>query len=217
MPPLDQQTEETGFQVRKPMFPDDRPDIQLQGLTDPPQPKAPTNQYALLSKDQQVDMEILSIVMSRYELSKQWRRMRRLIWDKCWQHMKANYDKTYKAAWQSTTFMPLTSKVVEVIVSNLHSAVFAPEMPIEWQTKRSDLDLLIRSHNEIIQTDFDKCFAKAHFTDFIRNICVMGTAVGEVGYVKEFESVMVKQRLPKDVTSMMKSMGMQDGESFVPK
>lgn len=179
--------------------------------------QAPSNPYAMMSKDQQVDMEIVGMVMGRYESSKTWRRTRRLIWDKCWQHMKGLYDKAGKAAWQSTTFMPLTSKVVEIITSNLHSACFAPEMPIEWQTKRSDLDPLVRSVNEIIQTDFDKCSAKAHFTDFLRNMCVMGTSIGEVGYKKEQETVMVKQRLPKDVIEMMKSMGMNGGEQFIPK
>src|ERR1043165_1395724 len=170
-----------------------------------------------MSKDQQVDMEIVGMVMGRYEMSKTWRRTRRLIWDKCWQHMKGIYDRANKAAWQSTTFMPLTSKVVEVIVSNLHSAALAPDMPVEWQTKRSDLDPQIRSINELIQTDFDKCQAKAHFTDFMRNMCIMGTAVGEVGYKKETESVMVKQRLPKEISEMMKGMGMEANDQFVPK
>lgn len=211
-----QQPEQSNFTVRQPMFPDDRPDIQP---TEQESPKSvqPMNKYLLMSKTQQVDMEIVGMVMGRFELSKTWRRTRRIIWDKCWQHMKGMYDKANKAAWQSTTFMPLTSKVVEVITSNLHSAVFGPEMPIEWQTKRSDLDPIVRSINEIIQTDFDKCQAKAQFTDFLRNLSVTGTAIGEVGYKKEMETVMVKQRLPKDVTDMMKSMGMTQSEPFVPK
>lgn len=223
MPPLQPQQQMPGsppstFNQREQLFPQDRPDIPL-GM-DQPKPQEPTNKYSGMPIDQQIDMEIVSTVMSRYELSKTNRRTRRLIWDKCWQNMKGIYDNAGKARWQSTTFMPLTSKVVEVIVSNLHSALFGPEMPVEWQTKRSDMDGLIRSTNELIQTDFDKCQAKAEFTDFLRNMCVMGTAVGEVGYVKEFEMVMIKQRLPKDVQDMMASMGMQQGsqsEQFIPK
>lgn len=211
-----QQPEQSNFTVRQPLFPDDRPDI-APTPQEPPKPQMTGNKYMIMPKDQQVDMEVVGMVMGRFESSKTWRRMRRLIWDKAWQHMKGLYDKANKAAWQSTTFMPLTSKVVEVITSNLHSAVFSPEMPIEWQTKRSDLDPLVRSVNELIQTDFDKCQAKAHFTDFLRNMCVMGTSVGEVGYKKEMETVMIKQRLPGDVTDMMKSMGMEGGEQFIPK
>lgn len=213
MPPYSN-PQESGFTVRENMFPADRPDVEAPMLTrEPMSPEL----MAFLPVDQLVDMEIVDMVNSRFELSRTWRRQWRIVWDKCWQNMKGVYDKANKATWQSSTFMPLTSKVVEVISSNLHSAVFSPEMPIEWQTKRSDLDSLVRSVNELIQTDFDKCQAKAHFTDFLRNICVMGTAVGEVGYIKQEETVMVKQRLPDDVMTMMQSLGMSGGESFVPK
>lgn len=199
------------FTARDEMFPSGRP-----GVGDsPPEPSAPKG--PIYSVSQAIDWEVVDLVNSRIELSRQWRRTRRVIWDKCWQHMKAIYDKTNKSAWQSATFMPLTSKVVEVIVSNLHSALFSPEVPIEWQTKRSDLDAAVRSTNELIQTDFDKCQAKVHLTDFLRNLCVMGTAVGEVGYLQQKETVMVKQRQPNSpIDDMLRSMGIQD-QSFVPK
>ncbi len=35
-----------------------------------------------------------------------------------------------------------------IITANLHSAVFGPEMPVEFQTRRSDFDQLVRSVNE---------------------------------------------------------------------
>lgn len=204
----------SNFTVRPSLFPADRPDVM-------PTPQEPVMQPMTdvkkldLPVQMMVDMEIAGMVTSRMELSKQWRRTWRLVWDKCWQHMKGVYDTSNKATWQSRTFMPLTSKVVEVITANLHSAIFAPEMPIEYQTKRSDFDGVIRSINEIIQTDFDKCQAKAQFTDHIRNMCVMGTAVGEVGYIKEYETVMVKQKQsPAD--DMLRSMGMNPG-GFLPK
>lgn len=164
-----------------------------------------------------VDQEIVGMVNSRKELSKVWRRTRRLIWDKAWQHMKGVYDTTNKALWQSTTFMPLTSKVVEIIVANLHNAIFGPEMPVEYQPRRSDFDAAVRAINEIIGDDFERCQGKAQFSDFLRNIAIMGTGIGEVGYKKEFETVMVKQRLPQEVSNMVASMGIQMNDPFVPK
>lgn len=205
----------SNFTVREPLFPDDR------GYNEPPKQEVePLTevQRAVMDPAGMIDMEIVGMVKSRYENSKAWRRAWRIVWDKCWEHMKGRYDRTNKADWQSTTFMPMTSKVVEVIVSNLHSALLGPDVPIEWQTKRSDMDSLIRSHNEVIQTDFDKCKAKAQLTDFLRSLCVMGTAVGEVGYVKEEEMVMVKQRRKEtEVDEMLKSAGLSTGEDFVPK
>jgi hypothetical protein len=210
MPPDDV----SNFTVRKPLFPEDRPDVLP---TEPKEEPMTDAMKAAMTPDAVIDMEIAGMVTTRLESSKQWRRIYRLIWDKCWEHMKGRYDRSSKAAWQSTTFMPMTSKVVEVIVSNLHSALLSPEMPVEWQTRRADLDPLIRSHNEVIQVDFDKSKAKAHLTDFLRNLCIMGTAIGEVGYAKEEEIVMIKQRLkPSPMDDMLRSMGVSPGEEFVP-
>lgn len=198
------------------MFPTDRPPV----ISEPQIPQMSDAQKALLPVDQMIDQEVLDMVNGRLELSRTWRRNWRIIWDKCWQNFKGVYDASNKSAWQSKTHMPLTSKVVEVIASNLHSALFSPEMPIEYQTKRADLEGLIRSHNEVIQTDFDKCQAKAHFTDFLRNMCVMGTAVGEVGYVKQRETVMIKeqqQQFPPQMMDMMKQLGIDTQARFVPK
>jgi len=199
------------FQEQQPMFPANRPDVQ------PSAPQRPTI-ITPMGASQLVDREILDMVMGRYEVSKQWRRTRRLIWDKAWQHMKALYDKANKSSWQSTTFMPLTSKVVEVVFSNLFSAVLGVEVPVELQTRRADLDPLIRSHNELIQADYDKSGSKVAIADFLRNLCVTGTGVGEVGYVKQVETVMMKQRQqPSPIDGMLKSLGVNTGEQFIPK
>lgn len=213
MPPMMQPD---NFVEQKPMFPQQQPDPSGQDEAQAPSP----NPASMLSRSvpDLIDMEVIDMVMGDYNASKEWRRQWRILWDKEWQHMKGIYDTANKAQWQSKTFMPLTSKVVEIIVSNLHSAVFGPDMPVEWQTKRSDMDPQVRSTNELIQTDFDKCGAKAEFTDFLRNMCVMGTAVGEVGYAKETETVMIKQRQqPSPMDEMLKSMGLNSGEQFVPK
>lgn len=212
---LPNDTTPPNFQPTQNMFPSDRPDVMPQ---EEEKPKLQVINH--MPVDMMVDQEILDMVNSRVELSKNWRRNYRLVWDKCWQNMKAIYDRTGKSNWQSTTFMPMTSKVVEVIASNLHSAIFSPEMPIEWQTRRSDMDQIVRSHNEVIQTDFDKCQAKAHFTDHIRNMCIMGTAIGEVGYTKQQETVMIKERksqLPPQMKQMISSLGISTDEKMVPK
>ncbi len=215
MPPFDQQQspnpmQPPGFQEQTPLFPADRPPVMMA----PPQ--APPTMINM-SVDQLLDREISGMVMSRYDLSKTWRRPWRLIWDKCTQNMKAIYDATNKAAWQSRTFMPLTSKVVEVITANLYGALFGPETPIEWQTKVTAADSEVRAINELIQTDLDKCAFKPQMADVLRTLTMLGTSIGEVGYEKQMETVMVKQRLPKDVMDMMSSMGMSGGERFVPK
>lgn len=202
------------FQPTENMFPDNRPDVM------PTQPQQGPEVIKHFDVSTAIDMEIVDMVNSRLELSKNWRRNFRLVWDKCWQNMKGQYDRTGKANWQSTTFMPLTSKVVEVITANMHSAALSPDMPTEYQTRRADMDQDIRSINEVIGSDFDKCKAKVELTDFIRNINVMGIGIGEVGYVKQVENVMIKQRqlnLPKETTQMLNDIGVDLSEQFVPK
>lgn len=167
-----------------------------------------------------IDQEIVGMVTSRLEQSKTWRRTRRLIWDRCIQNMKGQYDTTGKEAWQSKTHMPMTSKIVEIVTANMHQALLGPDMPVEYQTRRSDFDQVVRGINEVISDDFEKCQAKVQLTDFIRSLALFGTAVGEVGYLKQYETVMVKNRvpqLPPEIQGFLGSMGMQGNEPFVPK
>ena len=206
--------------VMQNLFPVDRPSLP-ESVLDQNQPKAVISPTVLtrMPVDTLVDMEICDMVNDRHNLSLQWRQIHRQVWDKCWSHMKGVYDKTNKQSWQSTTFMHLTNKVVEIIVANLHGAMFGPEVPIEWQSRRPDMDQQVRSINELIQTDMDKCSAKAQFTDFLRNVAVCGTAVGEVGYIKQEDTVMIKERqAPSPIDGMLKSMGINTSqETFVPK
>lgn len=167
-----------------------------------------------------VDQEIVGMVSSRLEQSKQWRRTRRLIWDRCLQNFKGVYDTTGKESWQSKTHMPLTSKVVEIITANQFQTLLSTDTPTEYQTRRVDFDPSIRGINEIISDDFEKCQAKVQLTDFLRSNALFGTAIGEVGYLKQYETVMVKNRMPQmppEIQGFMQNMGIQGSEPFVPK
>lgn len=167
-----------------------------------------SKKYAQMSESQLVDSEIAATVVNRFKSSMEWRMQKRLVWDKCWQHYKGVYDKTNKASWQTTTFQPATSKVVETIVANMHAAMMGPLVPIEYQSRRSDFDDEVRSINEIIQSDLDKCDFKAHWTDFLRTLTICGTAVGKVDYVKESETIMLKERVPETpMDGMLRQMG----------
>jgi len=141
-----------------------------------------------------VDQEIAQMVTDRRMASEIHRQSKKLIWDKCWEHMKQVYDNTGKEAWQSTIFQPDTTKVVEIIVANLHGAILGPEVPIEWQCKVKEHEQHIKDINDIMKNDFEKCKFKSHFTDFLRGLCIAGTSVGKVGYVKSEDIVIVKER-----------------------
>ena len=167
-----------------------------------------------------IDQEVLGMVVSRKEQSKTWRRMKRLIWDRITQNLNADYDTTGKESWQSHTFMPLTQKVSEIVTANLHQSILGTDMPVEYQARRSDYEQAVRGVNEVISDDFEKCSGKVQLTDFIRNLVQLGTSVGEVGYRKEYETVMVKNRIPqmpKEVQGMLGGMGIQNNEPFIPK
>lgn len=167
-----------------------------------------------------IDQEIVGMVASRKEQSKTWRRTRRLIWDRITEHIKGNYDTSGKEPWQSRTFIHLTSKVSEIVTANMHQSVLGPDMPVEYQARRTDYDPTVRGINEIIADDFDRCGAKIQLTDFIRNMVQLGTSVGEVGYDKQYETVMVKNRIPQmpmEIQGMLGGMGVQANEPFVPK
>jgi hypothetical protein len=116
--------------------------------------------------------------------------------------------------------MPLTIKAVEVIVSNMHGAMMGPEMPVEWETRgRPDLDDKIQKHNRIIQYDFEKAKVKVHWTDFLRNLVLCGTAFGKVDYIRQQEEVMIKERRqPSAMDNILSTFGKPiELERFVPR
>lgn len=198
----------------KPMFPDNRPDVDQA----PVAPKMSASEILRRPVYNLIDMEIAGMVNERFEASKTWRRPWRLVWDQCWRNMKGVYNTNNKAAWQSTTHQPVTSRVVEVITANLTGALLGPESPVEWQSKRADYQQLVDCYNDLMKTDMDKCQAKTQLTDFIRNLVIAGTSIGCVDYVKEWETVMIKQR--QDMSQLdpqMASLGLSQNDSFIPQ
>jgi hypothetical protein len=142
-----------------------------------------------------VDGEIRSMILKRKEASRVWRHEKKLIWDKCWNHYKQVYDKTNKENWQSTTFIPASPKVAEVIISNMHSALLAPDKPVEYQARQPIYEELVRDANDLIAVDCDRSEFKVHWTDILRTLGVIGTGLGKVEYIKESALVSIKERV----------------------
>ncbi len=148
-----------------------------------------------VSLDEIVDGEIRSMILTRKEASRTWRHEKKLIWDKCINHYKQIYDKTNKESWQSTTFIPASPKVAEVIISNMHSALLAPDQPVEYQARQPQFDDPVRDANDLIAVDCDRSNFKVHCTDVLRDIGVIGTGIGKVEYIKEYADVTIKERV----------------------
>lgn len=141
-----------------------------------------------------MDQEICSMVVMRQKASEYWRREKRLIWDRCWDHMKQIYDTTGKESWQSRMFMPETPKVVETICANLYQTSMGPHTPIEWQPNIPQLQSAVDDHNALLANDMDRGGFKTSWADFLRTIAILGTSVGKVGYDQIKRQVLVKQR-----------------------
>lgn len=152
------------------------------------------SQDKVITNEMIVDTEIRDMILRRKEASKLWRQEKRDIWDKNWNHYKQIYDRTGKDPWQSTTFIPASPKVAEVITSNMHSALMGPDRPVEYQARRPEFEPPVNDANDLISVDFDACQFKVHWTDFLRTLCITGTAIGKIEYVKEMATVTVKER-----------------------
>jgi hypothetical protein len=143
----------------------------------------------------QVDSEIRSMILRRKEASRQHKQEKKEIWDKCWNHYKQRYDRTNKESWQSGTFIPASPKVAEVITSNMHSALLAPDRPVEYQARQPMFERTVRDVNDLIAVDCDRSEFKVHWTDIIRTNNIIGTGIGKVEYRKEYATVSVKERV----------------------
>lgn len=155
----------------------------------------PEGEEVTISNDQRVDDEIRSMILTRKQASKTWRQPKVDIWDKCIKHYKQVYDTTNKQAWQSTTFIPASPKVAEVIASNMHSALLSPDRPVEYQARQVEYEQDVRDANELIAVDCERSNFKVHFTDILRTDVMLGTGIGKVEYKKESATVTIKTRV----------------------
>lgn len=174
----------------------------------------PTEQQATQkTAPQLVDDEIRSMILRRKEASRTWKEAKRQIWDKCWNHYKQIYDSTNKASWQSTTFIPASPKVAEVIASNMHSALLSPDKPVEYQARQPVYERPVRDVNDLIAVDCDRSEFKVHWTDILRTLCVLGTGIGKVEYKKESAWVTIKERVRQipGVDFMRQMLGLPAG------
>lgn len=144
--------------------------------------------------DMIMDSEIASMIVMRQKASEYWRREKRMVWDKCWDHMKQVYDTTGKEGWQSKMFMPETPKVVETICANLYSTSMGPHTPIEWQPNLTQLQNIVDDHNAILANDMDRGNFKTGWMDFLRTLAILGTSIAKVNYALQKQMVLVKQR-----------------------
>lgn len=142
-----------------------------------------------------VDGEIISMVQRRKEASRTWKQAKKDIWDKCWNHYKQVYDRTNKANWQSTTFIPASPKVAEVIAANMHAALLSPENPVEYQSRQPEFETQVKDANDLIANDCDHSDFKTNWTDVLRTLCIIGTGIAKVEYKKESAWVTIKERI----------------------
>lgn len=175
------------------LYPMNRPSIPDNVIAGRPEVEA-AKVLSAYPLDYVMDQEICSMVVNRQKSSEYWRREKRIIWDKCWDHYKQIYDKTGKEAWQSSMFVPETPKVVETIVANLHSTSMSPHTPIEYQANLPQMTGVINDHNAVISNDLDKSQFKVSYTDFLRGLAILGTSVGKINYLLERKKVLVKKR-----------------------
>lgn len=164
-------------------------------IMDTPEPQPNEQESIKKSSGQIVDDEIRSMIKNRKETSRVWKQVKKDIWDKCWNHYKQVYDTTNKEAWQMTTFIPASPKVVEVIAANMHSALLSPDKPVEYQARQPIFERAVNDVNDLISVDCDKSDFKVHWTDILRTLCVIGTGIGKVEYQKESAWVSIKERV----------------------
>lgn len=153
------------------------------------------DQAEQVSTPQIIDDMIKDMILKRKEASRTWRQDKKKIWDRCWRHYKQVYDTTNKETWQSTTFIPASPKVAEVIVANMHAATLGPERPVEWQSRQPEFENPVRDVNDLVAIDVDRSQFKVHWTDVLRTNGIIGTGVGKVEYKKEYATVKVKERM----------------------
>lgn len=211
--PIDGMVASQGATAFRSLLPDQRPPARAANPIRP----APALSIADITKMPMsiaADMEIAQMVVNRMEISRQARRDKWMIWNRVWDHYRGIYDIAGKESWQSHVFMPDTSKVVETVWANMYAALMQPDMPAEWEAIQPENGHRVSAINDIIHYDMVKSNFKTNFgSDFLRTLVMLGTSIGKMDYIKEYQDVMVKERAtPSPVDGLLAQMGLPQSQ-----
>lgn len=162
------------------------------------------------------NQQVVDMVMGRFEASKKWREQYRLEWDQATDHYEMIYDDTNKEDWQARTFQPMIPTHVERATAALHNMSMGPETPVEFQTRSPENEAAVDATNELVQHDLERADFKVHWTDFVRGLCLYGTAIGKIEYARETATVMVKERKRSMFAGMMGMFSKMFGQQSAP-
>jgi hypothetical protein len=114
--------------------------------------------------------------------------------------------------WMSNNFVPMTQSKVEAAVSNLIGVLLSMNPPFQIKPKESgDVDQA-RIMQCLLQYQLEESGFYKVFQEFLRSICIYGTAVGKVVWDTKFQSV--TEWTPK-TEPILSIFGMQLGQRFL--
>jgi hypothetical protein len=131
---------------------------------------------------------------------------------KMWNDLYRNIPKGKPYSWMSNNFIPLTQSKVEAAVSNLVGVMMSVNPPFQVKPKESgDVDQA-RIIQSLLQYQLEESGFYKTFQEFLRSICIYGTAVGKVVWDTKFQQVTEWTPKTEPILSMF---GMDIGQRFL--
>ena len=129
-----------------------------------------------------------------------------------WHDLYRNIPKSKKYAWQSNIFIPMTMSKVETAISNLQGVLFSLNPPFEVKPREGNDAVQADLIKKLIAYQFDVSGTILTFTDFLRNLCIYGTAISKVIWDVKIEDRVEWMDVYEPYIDIF---GMQIGNKFV--
>jgi len=127
------------------------------------------------------DKEVLDLVLANRAESETWQRASGYIdeW-KTWNDQYRNVAKAKPRAWMSNKYVPYTYSKVETAVANLSQIFFSINPPFEVRPREAGDATQAKIMQKLLSHQFAESRMYEELTQFLRALCIYGTAVGKI-------------------------------------
>ena len=129
------------------------------------------------------EAEIVKMVVDHKFQSENWLKSSGYIdeW-RTWNDLYRGIPKAKPYSWMSNKFVPYTNSKVESAVSQLIGLLMAGNPPFQVRPRNPDDDMQAQLMQKLLAYQIEESGTVQEFTQFLRSLCIFGTAIGKVGW-----------------------------------
>jgi hypothetical protein len=128
-----------------------------------------------------------------------------------WNNLYRSVADKKPETWMSNKFIPLTCSIVEAAHANLQALFFSANPYFQVRPKESKDTANAKIMQKLLQSQLNNSNAVYAFMQFIRSLCIYGTAIGMISWDRRFDH----RTVLKDVYKPVEVFGLKVGQRLM--